>query len=306
MKKLLLLSSVAGLLIFAAGCKKDKVENTTGGEAGLVVEKKQRGFVGYVGATWCPPCGTSGGPGYKAIMAKFTTDQMVSFYLAPSGETAPQYKDEAADQLNTAGFLSDLYGAMKSTGGIPFYNVNGSNVGGAYTDPNYTATIYGANITSLIANTPQIGVAAKATLTADKLSCDVKIKAFEEYTGDLYYSVIAVEKSVKGIQATSVWVTDYEHSNVARASLIGSGSWSGQKAFEVAASGTTAANKEFNKTFSFDYKSYAVTPGTTKTTVSRSTAPILWNYTPANTSIIVTIWSKIGANYAYVNGVVAK
>ncbi len=324
MKKLLLLSSVAGLLIFAAGCKKDNDTgggNTGGGTGGgnngggngggggqtaLVVEQTQRGFVGYVGATWCGPCGTAGGPGYKAMLNKFNTDQMVSFYLAPSGETAAQFKDEANELMKPAGFNSELYKAMKGTGTIPFYNVNGTRAGGAFADPNYTANKYGANITNLIANDPQIGVAAVQTLTADKLTCDVKIKAYEEYTGDLYYSVIAVEKQVVGIQATTQYVFDYEHKNVARASLVGDGTMAGQKAFEVISSGSTAANEEITKSVSLDYKAYTITPGVTKTNVSKSQAPIIWKYTPSNTEIVVTIWSKVGDNYAYVNGVVAK
>ena len=312
MKKLLLLSSVAGLLIFAAGCKKDKVEDTNGGSNGgggtaaLVVENTQRGFVGYVGATWCPPCGSAGGPGYKAMLNKFTTDQMVSLYLAPSGETAAHYIKADDGKAYYAGFLQAFSGAMKSTGTIPYYNVNGANVGGAYSDANYTADRYGANITDLIANDPQIGVAAVKTLTDNKLSCDVKIKAYEEYSGDLYYSVIAVEKQVVGIQATTQYVYDYEHKNVARASLVGDGTLAGQQAFEVISSGTTAANEEITKSVALDYEAYTITPGVTRTSVSRSTAPVIWEYTPSNTEIVVTIWSKVGDNYAYVNGVVAK
>jgi len=299
MKKLILLSSVAGLLIFAAGCKKDKVEDTNGGSTGggtaaLVVEKTQRGFVGYVGATWCPPCGAYGGPAYKAMTEKFTTDQMASLYLAPSGETAPHYIKADDGKAYYAGFLQAFSGAMKSSGTIPYFNVNGANVGGAFTDANVTADRYGANITDLIANEPQIGVAAVKTLTADKLTCDVKIKAYDDYTGELFYSVIAVEKMAVGLQKISGSPDNnsYEHKNIARASLVGDGTMEGQVAFDAAASGTTATGEEFTKSFSL----------TPPASYERGTNPVIpWKYTPENTTIVVTIWAKVGDNYAYVN-----
>ena len=304
MKRLLLLSSVAGLLILAAGCKKDKDTDggnngNGGGQTALIVEKTQRGFVGYVGATWCPPCGAYGGPGYKAITEKFTSDQMASLYLAPSGETAPHYIKADDGKAYSAGFLPDLYKAMKSDGGIPFYNVNGVNAGGAFADANYTATKYGANITSLIANEPQIGVAAVKTLTTDKLTCDVKIKAFDDYTGELYYSVIAVEKMAVGLQKISGKPdnSSYEHKNIARASLVGDGTMEGQVAFNAAASGTITTGKEFTKSFS-------LTPPASYERGSNRIIP--WNYTPENTTVVVTIWAKVGDDYAYVNGIVAK
>ena len=305
MKKLLLLSSVAGLLIFAAGCKKDKVEDTNGGSNGgggtaaLVVENTQRGFVGYVGATWCPPCGSAGGPGYKAMLNKFSTDQMVSLYLAPSGETAPHYIKASDGKAYYAGFLQAFSGAMKSTGTIPYYNVNGANVGGAYTDANYTADRYGANITNLIANDPQIGVAAVKTLTADKLTCDVKIKAYEDYTGELFYSVLAIENSAVGLQKISGQPDNnsYEHRNIARASLVGDGTMEGQVAFDAVGSASIASGNEMTKSFSL----------TPPASYERGTNPVIpWKYTPGNTTIVVTLWSKVGDNYAYVNGVVAK
>ncbi len=307
MKKLLLLSSVAGLLIFAAGCKKDKGkdEDTGGGnngnggaETALVVEQTQRGFVAYIGATWCPPCGAYGGPAYKEMMKKFTTDEMVSFYFPPDGETMPHYI-KADGKSDYAGFLPDLYITMKSKGGIPFFNVNGVNAGGAYTDANYTANTYGKNITDLIANEPQIGVAAVKTLTATKLTCDVKIKAFEDYTGDLYYSVIALENKVVGLQKITGKPDnrEYEHLNITRASLVGDGTMEGQQAFVAAASGTTPSGKEFTKSFSL------IPP----TSYERGANRIIpWDYTPENTSIVVTVWTKVGDNYTYVNGVVAK
>jgi hypothetical protein len=301
MKKLLLLTSVAALTVLAVGCKKDEptgTGTTNGGTAGVTVEKTQRGFIGYVGATWCPPCGSYGGPAFKEMMKKFTTDQTSFLYYAPSGETGSHIYNTTSGKIETAPFANDLYTALKSKGSIPFFNVNGVNVGGAYTDPVYTANTYGAFITSINGQTPKLGVGANKTLTANKLSCDVKVQLFEEMTGDLYYSVLAVENEVTGIQKLSDGSTNnsYLHKHVTRASLVGDGTPTGQKAFELMASGTTAANKEFTKTFSFDYATY-----------DKGTAAVIpWVYTPANTEIIVSIWTKNGADWVYINSVVAK
>ena len=57
--KTLLLSLAASVLIGFTACKKeekkieDKKDDTP---AALTVKNEQRGFIGYVGATWCPPC----------------------------------------------------------------------------------------------------------------------------------------------------------------------------------------------------------------------------------------------------------
>ena len=57
--KTLLLSLAASLLFSFGACKKDEKkveEDKKEGVAPLEVSNQQRGFLGYVGATWCPPC----------------------------------------------------------------------------------------------------------------------------------------------------------------------------------------------------------------------------------------------------------
>jgi len=298
--KTLLISLAASMLIGFGACKKDKTDPVDDKKeevkTGLTVSNKQRAFVGYVGATWCPPCGAYGGPGFKAIQAKYTENDVVGLYLAPSGETVPYSTD--GSQLIVSPFVNDFYAAMKSSGTIPFYNINGKNEGGAYTTTDATVNKYKPFIDGMISSDASIGIAAKKTLTDSKISCEVKVKAFKAYDADLYYSVLVIEKKAIGLQLISGKPNDtkYEHHYMTRASLIGDGTMKGQVAFESMSSGSIDANKEFTKTFSLNYENLET--GTAKL--------IRWNYTQDNTVVIAMVWKKEAGKYNFVNAVVAE
>lgn len=149
----------------------------------------------------------------------------------------------------------------------------------------------------MIANSPSIGIAAKKNLTADELSCEVKIKAFDQYNGQLYYAVLALEKTATGIQEISGQNTsnNYEHVDITRASLVGDGTMAGQEAFELISSGTIDAGSTFSKTFSLTFEDFD--PGADF---------MRWNYTPENTEIIAMVWESSRGEWKYVNGIVAE
>lgn len=267
-----------------------------GDETGLTVEATQNSFLGYVGATWCPPCGAYGGPAFKFIKDQYMNKEVVPLYFAQSGETSAYIN--SGGNASAAPFISEFYTAMKAAGTIPFFNINGTNEGGVYITPESTSSQYKPVLDDLIGPSADIGIAAKKTLTDTELSCEVKVKAFNEYTGDLYYCVLAIEKTATGFQKITGQADahNYEHINITRASLVGDGTASGQEAFESFASGTTAAEEEFTKTFSYTFEAFD--PGSSY---------LMWNYTPDNTMIVAMVWEKDSqGDWIYVNGVIAE
>ena len=293
MKKLFILTFAIGALFSFSSCSDDPVKGPRA-EAGLTVKEVQRAFIGYVGASWCPPCGSAGGPGFKAIRAEFTNEELVGMYCAPSGQTVAHINDGG----DAAPYVAELMAkVMKSGGSIPYYSINGENVGGAYTQASYTLSQYRSNIDDLILQSPAIGIAASKTLTQEKLSCNVAVEAFTEYEGDIYYSVLAVEKKVNGFQKVSGSpdATDYEHNNVMRASLVGDGTIDGQELFKTISSGAITTGTRFDETFTLDFEKI------------ESSRTLDWDYTPDNTIIVASVWLKeANGDYTYVNSLIAE
>jgi hypothetical protein len=308
MKKIFVLGLIASAFLF--GCSDDPTTTpattpvttggdsaTTGGGSGegtttLIVENTQRAFMAYVGASWCPPCGSAGGPGFKEIRKTFSNDELVGLYFAPSGVTAPYVGDG-----NPAPYLSTMSSNVtKSTGTIPYYSINGVNVGGAYTQPSATLSVYRGFIDDKIAESAKLGIAAKQTLTDGALSCEVAIEAFDEYDGDIYYSVLAVEKSAIGFQKVGgVDEYEYDHTYITRASLIGDGTMDGQELFKSISSGSVSTGTKFSEKFSLEFENI------------QAGDYIFWEYTPENTVIVASIWSKeANGEYTYVNSVIAE
>ena len=290
MKKIFILS--IGALFCLAGCSDDPVGSPKKSAAGLSVEKVQRAFVGYVGASWCAPCGSAGGPGFKLIREEYSTDEVVGMYFAPSGVTVA-YVEGGSPAPYVNQYMSSV---MKSDGTIPFFSINGINVGGAYVEPSYTLDKYSVNINEMLAKTPELGIAASQTLTDGKLTCNVAVEAYSDYSDPLYYSVMAVEKKAIGFQKVGgTDEADYEHSYIMRASLIGDGTMSGQELFQAVTSGGVSTGDRFDETFSLDFEKI------------ESSKVIEWNYTPSNTVLVATLWAKdADGKYVYVNSVMAK
>ena len=119
MNKILFLGLIASAFLF--GCSDDTTTPATtrgdgDGTPTLTVENTQRAFMAYVGASWCPPCGSAGGPGFKEIRKTFSNDELVGLYFAPSGVTAPYVGDG-----NPAPYISTMSSNVtKSSGTIPY------------------------------------------------------------------------------------------------------------------------------------------------------------------------------------------
>jgi hypothetical protein len=295
MNKILFLGLIASA--FLSGCSDDTTTPATtrgdgDGTPTLTVENTQRAFMAYVGASWCPPCGSAGGPGFKEIRKTFSNDELVGLYFAPSGVTAPYVGDG-----NPAPYISTMSSNVtKSSGTIPYYSINGVNVGGAYTQASSTLSQYRGFIDDKIAESAKLGIAAKQTLTDGTLSCEVAIEAFDEYDGDIFYSVLAVEKSAIGFQKVGgVNEDEYEHNYITRASLIGDGTMDGQELFKSISSGSVSIGTKFSENFSLEFENI------------QAGNYMFWEYTPENTVIVASIWSKeANGEYTYVNSVIAE
>ena len=309
MKKLAFMLFGASLL-FVAGCKKESTDDGSGDSGALVVEKKQRSMVGYVTATWCGPCGAYGGPNFKSALKQFGEDDITMLNIHTStSRLTPYFKRESSMNNPDSVYITPLLGGIfnslniptNSNGGfsIPSFSMNGGFLGTSNVDVNAIKS----NMDAHNANSPQIGVAARKKISGNNISVDIKTKTFEELTGDYYITALVLEDQVFGVQTGAPDPNNTEHRNVVRALMNGGGEMYNQKMFGDVpfASGTVAANSEYETTLTLNYKKY------TSANINPAFGLIEWDMVPADTKIAVIVWSKFDQNkYIYVNSIMAK
>jgi len=291
MKKLLLLTSVAALTVFAVGCKKDKVEDTNsgGGQTGLVVENQQRSLLVYSTATWCGPCGAYGGPNFKNAL---TTPNLVALNFQSSGSSdlVPYYRKQGVDTLFIAPFVNQLYNSMRPNGYIPLFTMNSAVLGNSAVTTAQIADA--ANIYN--ANSPEAGIAAQATLSGEKFTIDTKMKWFKAGSGEYYITAFIVEKDLNHRQAVGgAYQAVYGHKHIVRATTAGDCDRSTQTVFGEIANGSLAVNAEFTKTLSFTWKNETPTGNLNNWSLGSA----------SNYGVAVVIFKKNGLLYDAVNSV---
>lgn len=316
MKKLLILALIsAGAVSVMQSCKKDPDGSNTGNTA-LTVAEKQRSLLVYSTATWCGPCGLTGGPLFKSAIAARTTDQLISLDLHPQTSVGLSLLNSIAlkpgkpDSLFFAPYATELYAVCKPNGYIPHFYCDNSVLG------NSAVTLQ--QITDFAdqynQNKPEIGVAASATASGNDISIKYKMKAFAPEAGaDYYTSVLVVEKSIQAYQYVGNTHSSVEHKNIVRGSAKTTASgrtffnqsvWAGAPvAFGDNAdwsNPTTATEVEKTASFKFESPSQA-----SKTTLDAQLQAQIgygfgwWNFNKSNTAVVVVVWKKISATEMY-------
>ncbi len=185
--------------------------NGNGQTSNLTVMKRQRATVTYVGATWCPPCGAYGDPAKASMESTHGNDVVI--LNVQSGD---------AISLQTAfgpKFGRAFQNSVGSTG-IPHGYWSGANFDmvhrGFSTSASSNSSLANSNISSIIANDPDIGIAAAAKMTNDTIDIETLTK-FYKASANTYIGVYLLEDGVEETQKISGAADEVtSHENVVR------------------------------------------------------------------------------------------
>jgi hypothetical protein len=318
MKKLLFIALISvGAAGLMQSCKK---ETPNGGDQPLTVANKQRSLLIYSTATWCGPCGASGGPVFKNAINAMGTDDLICLDLHPALGSLSMLTpialrdDKPADSVFFAPFSSQLYGACLPNGYIPHFYCDNSVLGNSGVTVEQIkdfASSYNANVA------PQIGVALNATASGNDINIKYKMKALNADGGDYYTSLVVIEKSFNGYQNVSgVGNTAVDHKNIVRGSAKYSSintsttPWTNAPvAFGDVEMSNPTNGTEIEKTAKFTYK--APSQGF-KDMLDGQIKPQIggygfgwWNFNKSNTAVVAIVWKKEGTSWFYVNSAYA-
>lgn len=238
MKKLFAILSVAAVVL--ASCGKDD-DNGTGGGTGsgsLTVEKKNRGILIDFSETWCPPCGSSGGPGFDSCLyLEGTTISAMKVY----GSSSPS-------SMNSA--VSNGIASAYNVSGVPdfwFNNTELNSGGGVYSSPGANYNWVNTKANAFAADSVVAGVALTKSFVGDSVKVTTRVKFFKEQTAGVDYrlAVYVVEDNIISNQSTSSGANpSYRHRNLLRS--CNASTYTG---VSLNTSGAIAADQVYDNTF---------------------------------------------------------
>jgi len=163
----------------------------TSGSLDLLVVKRQRATVTYVGATWCPPCGANGDPTKEHMESTFGSDVVI-------------LNVQSSDAISSAGEFGPTFGSafqsFANVNTIPHAYFSGENV--AMTNGGFSPspTQYDATINAILSDdNVSVGVAASATISGSTVTVETLTK-FYSALGEHYIGVYLLEDSVMANQ----------------------------------------------------------------------------------------------------------
>ncbi len=163
----------------------------------LIVQKRQRAVVTYVGATWCPPCGAYGDPTKIHMETAHGSDVII-------------LNVQSGDAISSQGAFGPTFGrafqTFANSSSIPYAYWSGANFTmvyrGFYTSANSNNSAADQDINSIKGDSPEIGVAAKAVVSGDSIKVETLTK-FYSATTDAYIGVYILEDGVEASQKIS-------------------------------------------------------------------------------------------------------
>jgi hypothetical protein len=261
MKTCILLLSMS--ILFLASCNKEEKEADS-----IPVERVIRPLVINYTATWCGPCGQSGGPAFNAMLDSGKEGTLLTAIKA--------YTNNSSTGMSSLG-SSRLFSAF-SVSGIPAFWVNNNQSSVSTNQIIASATKIQADSNSIVA-----GLGLKKAIVGDSIIVDARTKFFKNGGANIDYAlaIYVVEDNIVGYQ--KVGGTDnatYLHRNVLR---------------------TSAANNYYGTSIN---NGVSVLEGSEFLTSYKIFINPAWN--KANLKVIGVIW-KSGSNpYKVVNTNIAK
>jgi len=236
------------------------VDPTDPAGSGLTVSKTQRAVVTYVGATWCPPCGANGDPAKIYMETTYGSDVVV-------------LNVQSGDAISAAGTFGPNFGSVFQTSvgstSIPHAYWSGANVAmdhrGFYSSASSNNSAADANITAIIGGTPEVGIAAKASISGSTVTVETLAK-FYQAGSEHFIGVYLVEDGVMATQQISGQsAASTSHENVMRAASF---------------TGNDLGAESMGTAFTLDQevsKDYTITiPGTVLDNANLQVAVVVW------------------------------
>jgi len=201
-------------------------------------------------ATWCGPCGAYGSPEFKATIAARDANSLVSIDLHSSGSSYLVPTFVKNDTLFIAQFATALYAQTKPNGYIPHFYMDNSFLGNTGTTA-ATMTKFADDYNAAVP--VEVGVAANASLSGNKITVNYKLQAYAPEAGAKYYtSVIICEKEIGCYQAGASG-TFATHKHIIRASAHKNAAGTQLAFSESAVLDNPAKDAATEKTATFDY-----------------------------------------------------
>ncbi len=165
-------------------------------------EEKQNALFVEVTGSWCPPCGSNGGPFFNSVNANYGDDLIALAVHVPS-----QY---ASDPMQVDQIWNDFLSTVFSVSGVPSFFINHEQLG-YNTQMSQVETIIDGKISS----DPLMATGFRTTLDGSEFTIDYKVQIFQEVDAEYYLAFYAVED---GIPATGVYsqasgAAGYEHNH---------------------------------------------------------------------------------------------
>ncbi|MFM9007668.1 MAG: Omp28-related outer membrane protein [Bacteroidota bacterium] len=258
MKKILSLLAVAAIAF--TSCSKDDDNGGGSGSVSLTVEQKNRAILIDFSETWCPPCGSSGGPGFDSSLS-----------IEGSKITAMKvYGSSSPSSMNSP--ISNGIATAYSVSGVPDFWVNNSelNPGGGVYSSAASNFNWVNNKANAFATEPVVaGVALSKSFVGDSMKVNTRVKFFQEQAANQDYNlaVYIVEDNIISNQSTNTGsVANYRHRNLLRV-----GNASVYTGVSINANAAIAVDQVFDKTF---------------------TLPVASTWNRNNLKVIGVIWKK--------------
>ncbi len=214
-----------------------------------------------VTATWCPNCGTWGWTLFEGMLAD-NTDKAIFLNAHYSGDlTTPASQDFAAN--------------LNANGQPKFYFDNMNTLASANTVAAKRMEI-AEMVNTANAQTPIANTGLEYSYDSGTYTINTKTKFFDEMTGNIHLSIVALESKLTNNQASQGIV---DHTFVVR------GTESSNTFGPMIASGTIAAGTEIDGT-------YTLEKGT--------------NWNEENIILVAMMWSEENSNFTYINGSVGS
>jgi hypothetical protein len=220
MKKLLTLALLVATTFLS--CKKDDDAPSTSssGSTTLTVERKNRALLIDFSETWCPPCGTSGGPSFDSCLSQ--EGSLISCVKVYESSTPASLNGPVSTSISNA------YGVQ----GVPDFWVNNTQMfpanppsnptGGGVSSSisyNYNWVIQKAN--AFAADSINAGIALRKEIVGDSIKIYTKVKFFKAQPSGTDYKLATyvVEDGIIASQSTSTGTNpNYVHRNLLRTS----------------------------------------------------------------------------------------